>query len=345
MSIKGTNELYLTIQLLRESQTSHYCIDLNEKGNLQTISFLDHVWRVIKSVFIGTESAFALSQPLLVAEKIEKIFLRHKDHLKKGQALTFRDFFKALENKQHPFKCDERIKEISQKVFHEVTIVPKLKVVNAAIKQLSNRISFFNQHEIKEARDFFVYAKNRLLKNKNVPLPEWYHATKTPQSITNILSDGKVIRTPAVRGYGAYVSSNDEAGEIMGYGSWTIAFDGELVENSTAAFFVPNPDHDFTGKAFNWLAGWPHASIWARVDQDLIINKYTVAFFIADKKNMPVLEKAAGKHHPKVPLISRIASKLIFSTLNEVAAKRELPHRWKWMEGAPKHPLPYVFAE
>lgn len=336
-------EVSHTIQLIESSKNAHYCLDLTKQGELQEISCLSHVWRIIKSIFIGTEKAFLPSNPLAIAEKVEEIFVQYQDKLKRGHSLIFQDFFTALAKKNNPKECASKIHSISQCIFNQVTIQPKLSLVNRAIRQLDTEFSYFNGEGIQEAKKFFVRARTQLNNNRNVPLPEWYHATKTAGSITNILREGQVLRTQAFKGYGAYVSSNDEAGEVIGYGAWTIAFDGEFIERSTASFFVPNPDHDLQGKAYNWLYGWPHASIWARVDQNLPINKKTVAFLVADDEHMPVLKKAVKLYHPGIPKVSRIASKYIFSALTKVGSKRELPYKWQWMDGELQQPLPVVF--
>ncbi|HEV8052681.1 MAG TPA: hypothetical protein VGP47_09310, partial [Parachlamydiaceae bacterium] len=128
-----SREITDLVHLIEDSKYVDYSLEINDDGNLKTSSWFSYTWRKILSIFIGSR-AFKSSHPLAIAEKVELVFNKHYNSLSKGNALTFHYFFDTMAKRWNSKDCAAKINEISSRVFDKVIIIPKLKLVQRAIK-------------------------------------------------------------------------------------------------------------------------------------------------------------------------------------------------------------------
>jgi len=319
-------------------------LTLDEEGKLSVVSRISYLWRSLKSVFIGSDQAFSDCKVYPITLRVEKLFEDHKDQLHRGQQLIIQNVLEVLPKRALKDEAVAKVHEIRARIFDEVTIKPRLRLVNHSIEDLKRRLWWWKSLEYQDAIKFLEDAKGKLLRGEAACLPRWYHATRDLSRVEGILSKQTIQKNLAVKGYGAYVSSNDEAGERIGYGPFTLALDGDCIENFKGAFFIPNPEQHLFGRLVNWICGWPRASIWVRVEENIPVNRKTVAFLIADDQRLPELRQVVKKMQLDVPCVSRKVSRVISEALANADSKAEMPHRWRWMPGMSRCSLPKPFA-
>lgn len=155
-------------------------------------------------------------------------------------------------------------------------------------------------------------------KQKNVPIPRWFHATKQ-QFWDSIVRSKTIEQRSAPLGHGAFVSTNDES--LNQYGPYTFALDDLAVTTYPAAYFSPpyNPRHE------------TYDSLWVRVENDINLSQDTVAHFvIPDNEDRNITgERLLTDLNLEVPVITRSTSRRINELFDEVIKKRLLPSTWR----------------
>ena len=175
-----------------------------------------------------------------------------------------------------------------------------------------------------------------------VKLPDFFHATTNGRNVSSILSKQEIFQNQAVRGYGSYVSTADEAGQVFGFGRYTFALDEAAIIHKPGAFFVPNPEGGVCSVIFNRLLGWKSPSIWVRVEANIPVNKHSVAYigYPGEEEHTGRAERnEIQRKFPWVNWMNRKTSEKVCEVFRAVQV-RDLPHEWRWMENMPHYRLP-----
>ena len=193
-----------------------------------------------------------------------------------------------------------------------------------------------------DAMAFFSEGLKKNERREWVKIPDYFHATADETNLRSILKAQTIFQNQAYKGYGAFVSTADEAGQILGYGRYTFAIDGETLKDKPGAFFIPNPEDGIWSVVRNRLLGWPSPSIWVRVESNLPVNQNSIAYIGYPPAEEQVLQGERAKikeNYPWVRWMNRKTSEKICETLRAVSTL-ELPRQWRWMKNETLHPLP-----
>ncbi len=183
-------------------------------------------------------------------------------------------------------------------------------------------------------RDALAFFKESLTANGNrklVKLPHFFHATRAEQNLDSILKTQTIFQNHAVRGFGAYISTQDEAGQVIGYGRYTLAIDEIAVQHMQAAFFVPNPESSWFQMGVNRLFGWKAASVWIRVESDIPVTPHVIAYIAYPKEEENTMQAerlSIQREHPWIKWMNRATSEKIAEVFKAVT-KRILPDHWR----------------
>lgn len=237
-----------------------------------------------------------------------------------------------------------KLESVANEAAHRILDV-KRRLMIAAIDYMEKNPD--NSIAYRDAIAFFRKKLEQITRGKQTAIPFWYHATPDHKGVRSILDCGRIFQNNAVRGYGAYVSSSDEAGQVMGYGRYTFALDSGVIHERPAAYFVPNPENTLRNWAYNRIHGWKCPSIWVRVERSIPIDSKSVAYigYPRSEENTHVRQRAAIKKlHPWVQFMNRDTSEKICDVFRNVML-RSLPLHWRWMENIVRMPLPKHFED
>lgn len=166
----------------------------------------------------------------------------------------------------------------------------------------------------------YIQGKRILLidRKQDTPLPRWFHATKVAN--WNSIAKSKIIeQRSAALGKGAFVSTNDES--LYSYGPYTFALDSSAIETHQAAYYPSRES----------LKNELYASLWVRVEHDIILSPNTVAHFVVENAR-EVHEKGVElltTLNLEVPVITREVSLRVHELFDRVLSKRHLPKAWR----------------
>lgn len=180
---------------------------------------------------------------------------------------------------------------------------------------------------LSKANEYFDSTLKKLEGGENVPLPSFFHASRTPNDVVKL---GHLMRsTPNAGGSsGVYISQNDEANHTYIYGNVTFAIDDwNALRYTHAICSSSQTDPGSKSAAFD-----KYISLWAVVTNiDIPVHKQTIAYIaVPDADTVSSFGKdLVAKYGLKVPVIERRVSNLIHRIFEEVRAQRILPTSWK----------------
>ena len=85
----------------------------------------------------------------------------------------------------------------------------------------------------RQAGDYLLGIHHKINKGEDAPIPFYYHATEE-KHLFPILNSGKIKRSDAFNGNGAYFST---ANEYLSYGPYTLAFDKSTIDHMSGTYF------------------------------------------------------------------------------------------------------------
>lgn len=226
--------------------------------------------------------------------------------------------------------------EMVDKVFAQLNAETKKYELNPSYKGLdSNSLEIANKHirilkavnHIKQAKgidkkvqDYFQKTLEKLQQGVNVPLPDYYHATKTSNGAKGIIGKKLIIQsTGGHSGPGVYISTNNEG--HYGYGPYTFAIDQAILKNTSAKYFIGRtaiPPLDI------------YDSLWIAVLKNIPVAENTIAFIdTSDAKQIPFLKGQLSASKLNIEVIERTTSDAIRKVFDATTEIRETPSK-KW---------------
>jgi hypothetical protein len=176
-------------------------------------------------------------------------------------------------------KEDESIDDETIKALAQAFMVQEKKFFDKVARKFDKVISFF------------ANARKKLEEGYNTPLPYYYHATKTVKSLESIINSKLIIQNQAPRGFGAYISTQDEGGDILdplsdNYGPYTIALDFKAIPRFPMESIAPVTiyrglkNEQFTDRCC------PNSNKrqWLKIKSDIELSPKNVAMIIYDTK-------------------------------------------------------------
>lgn len=185
----------------------------------------------------------------------------------------------------------------------------------------------------KKVNDYFLDALGKLQKGQNIPLPNFYHSTPKTEFVASIIKSGKIKPNLAPAGYGACLSTNDEAVDPR-FGPYTFAIDQSHLVDSEGYFFT-RPSN----------AKGRYVSLTVCLQQNIQINDRTVPFLSTDESRVKELQEQIKALGLNVSVHDRATSDAIRHIFEMVNPKRDFPSiNWRWHTGvtmgAQSHALP-----
>ncbi len=328
------------IQSYNSNASQLLCVDQNQ--NLRVVGTPERLVRWIQSIFIGKEAAFSDCKADNVAQAVGQLL--QNQQLSNSQSWNCIDFLRSLQGRVR--KADQK-SDLANRAHQAALRVlqPKKELVSRAINHLTSNPEYTPEHA--GALRFLTNSMHAIEAAKRVALPSWFHATPNEHNVTSILRSGQIQQNHAVRGYGAYVSSSDEAGEIMGYGRFTFALDDDHISPNQAAYFVPNPETSLLSWGLNRLVGWKCSSIWVRVANHIPVQTDSVAYLSyspTEEQTNYVARALLKEQFPWIQWVSRAESNKISDVFREVSSRR-LPAHWQPLQHTPHDVLPAHFRK
>lgn len=210
-----------------------------------------------------------------------------------------------------------------------VTIAEKQERTENAIHLLKS----MKKIDIK-VHEYFHKTLEKLKNGQNVPLPDFYHATKHVGDIIQTQMIRQSVAENGSEGIGTYISSNNEGDGYYRYGPYAFAIDEKCLRNSNAKYFNKERTHD--ANTFH--------SLWICVAKEIPIKEETVAFIDTSQNDMYGLKRILRKKNLKILVINRSTSDSIRKILDLSIQKRELPS-FQWKASSDQNPnLPPNFT-
>ena len=217
-------------------------------------------------------------------------------------------------------------------------IARKYTVVNAIHEEFlkANPEEAYWDETVAEVNAFFVGKLSTLSTGQDTPIPRFFHATgrSDKNSWKLIIQSKKIIQTPAVLGFGAYVSTGDESNH--GYGPYTFGLTHHAVYRYKASYY-------------NGTNIGKHHHLWARVEHDIELSPRTVSHFVCNDKATcrGAYEMFVTDLGFSVPVFSRAANEEIIRLFNQKITQRPLSRKWEKLRfassGFPSVMKPYSF--
>lgn len=158
---------------------------------------------------------------------------------------------------------------------------------------------------------YFERTLQKLKQGINVPLPDFFHATKT--GLEGIIQTQTIKQSiTGLAGPGTYISCNNE-GEY-GYGSHAFAIDERCLIGTQAKFFTGR--HPVTNVFY---------SLWASVLKDLPVLEETVAFIDTSVDDVPYVQALLKELNLNIEVVDRATSEGIQRIFDLSTKRRELP--------------------
>lgn len=187
-----------------------------------------------------------------------------------------------------------------------ITIAEKQERIEDAIKQIKITAGID-----KKVCDYFQKTLAKLQKGLNVPLPDFFHATRA--GLESILQT-KTIRQSinGAAGPGTYMSCNNEGHN--GYGPYAFAIDESILVNTQAKFF--------TGRQPN---GDVYFSLWAAVLKDIPIQEETIAYIDTASNDVERVTALVVAQNLNIEVMDRSISDSIRRIFDLSTKRRETP--------------------
>ncbi len=187
-----------------------------------------------------------------------------------------------------------------------VTIAEKQERIEAAVKLIRG-----SQGIDQKVSDYFTKTLKKLQQGINVPLPDFYHATRA--GLENIIATQTIRQsTSGAAGPGTYVSCNNEGDH--GYGTHTFAIDESCLVESHAKFF--------TGRKPGTNVFY---SLWTAVSQDIPIQEETIAFIDTSAGDVLYVTELLEVKKLAIEVVDRATSDGILRIIDLSTKRRELP--------------------
>lgn len=187
-----------------------------------------------------------------------------------------------------------------------IAIAEKQEKVESAIQYIKN------MGEVdQKVDDYFQKTLKKLQSGINVPLPDYFHATR--EGLKNIISSQKILQSKVgYTGPGTYISCNNEGDH--GYGSHTFAIDEGCLANTAAIFRTGR--HPITNVFF---------SLWAAVLMDIPVNENCIAFIDTSTDDISYVKALLEEQHLNIEVIDRKTAESILRIFDLTTKRRELP--------------------
>lgn len=238
-------------------------------------------------------------------------------------------------------KLPEVIKKVSQlvKIIQKKEVPEDVQAISyrkanffGRVRQLFFKSLDTSELDVAKTVKIYHYFENtyaKLQRGENIALPRWFHATR---SLDAILESKKLKQFNAFRGYGAYISEQDE--HYAGFGPQTFALDHSNVRDRNASYFVVC-NHPLTADNYR---------TWVRVEDEIPFTQETVAYIIANTDQVEETKRSLKKHNFNVPVMDRDCSNAINVFMNLIT--RKLPRHWRpWVSTTPPTPSdPLIFV-
>ena len=187
-----------------------------------------------------------------------------------------------------------------------VTIAEKQERVEDAIKQIK-----ITTGVDKKVSEYFQKTLTKLQHGINVPLPDFFHATRA--GLENIIQTKTILQsTSGAAGPGTYMSCNNEG--HIGYGPYAFAIDEGILVNTQAKFF--------TGRQPN---GDVYFSLWAAVLKDIPILEDTIAYIDTASDDVEHVTALVKAQNLNIEVIDRSISDSIRRIFDLSTKRRETP--------------------
>lgn len=207
------------------------------------------------------------------------------------------------------FQAEETIRKSNSKkpnIFHR-------------IQRLVSTTKKVDDETAKEVDAYFQRKIQELKKGKNAALPNYYHSTPN-RHFNAIVKSKRLKQFNAVRGLGAYVSTNIE---YQDYGCYAFALEASSIHLYQALYCHGTRCDGGLGK---------YNSMWVRVKHEIPIRFRTVAHVtVGTKKECSKMQPRLKKLNLNVPVITRIASNHIANLFDEAGYKICFSEKWSKM--------------
>lgn len=159
--------------------------------------------------------------------------------------------------------------------------------------------------------DYFQKTLQKMQSGINVPLPDYFHATRA--GLEGIIASKSIIQSKTgVTGSGTYVSCNNEGDHS--YGSHAFAIDESCLVDTKGIFRTGR--HPQTNVFF---------SLWASVSKDIPVSEDSIAFIDTSVDDIPYVKNLLEKQNLNIEVVSRDTSEGILKIFDMVTRRRELP--------------------
>ncbi len=159
--------------------------------------------------------------------------------------------------------------------------------------------------------DYFEKTLKKLQSGINVPLPDYFHATKA--GLESIIASRTILQSKTgATGPGTYISCNNEGDH--GYGSHTFAIDESCLINTPGTFRTGR--HPVTNLFF---------SLWASILKDIPVTQETIAFIDTSADDIPYVKELLEKQNLDIEVVSRETAEAILKIFDTITHRRELP--------------------
>lgn len=188
-------------------------------------------------------------------------------------------------------------------------------VVDIAEKQarVLKAISYIqNTNDVdQKVANYFFSTLNKLRRGINVPLPDYFHATRT--GLESIIESKTILQSSSgYTGSGVYVSNNNEGNH--GYGSHTFAIDKSCLVDTVATFRTGR--HPITNVFY---------SLWASVLKDIPIQESNIAFIDTSLDDVPHVEALLAEQGLEIEVLDRNSAEDVLRIFDLTTKRRELP--------------------
>ncbi len=187
-----------------------------------------------------------------------------------------------------------------------VAIAEKQERIEDAIKHIK-----LAPNSNTKVSEYFINTLKKLQAGNNVPLPDFYHATRS--GLENIIQTKTILQSITGRaGPGTYVSCNNE-GEF-GYGTHAFGIDEASLADTQGNFF--------TGRLPGSNVFY---SMWAAVLSDITVGNDTIAFIDTSLDDIPYVHELLAAKNLSIQVIDRATSDAILHVFDASTRRRELP--------------------
>ncbi|MBA3956849.1 MAG: phosphatidylserine/phosphatidylglycerophosphate/cardiolipin synthase family protein [Parachlamydiaceae bacterium] len=197
------------------------------------------------------------------------------------------------------YSCDDYLMNV-------VTIAEKQERVEDAIKQIKVLTGVD-----KKVSDYFQSTLGKLQQGNNVPIPDFFHATRT--GLESILQSRTILQSKSgAAGPGTYMSCNNEG--HFGYGPYAFAIDESTLADTQAKFF--------TGRQPN---GDVYFSLWAAVLKDIPIKENSIAYIDTASNDVDRVKDLVKAQNLNIDVMDRSISDSIRRVFDLSTKRRETP--------------------